>query len=309
MEFFKKRAARKAAKEKVEEAIRQADERTAAKRAVKRDEALEKVVEKQEAETLAAQTEAPDETVEALREVLADEPDKRITLTAQTAVAAVFSILQDEKGVRIEDALGIIGAFAGHMSIRAALNMSEAENEERITVLGLSNDETAMYGPAIDDFLISNPRSIFNLVGAGVQLVGGTKLPDPNLLVQEHVRRIGTDGFGIPRVPEGNQLRETPRNYLIHIWPLLEPHITALEKAPDALCAAMGVAAQDLIAQGKDAINPDIAAEIVLQSAFATSSIPPAIARQAMDDSMEERELAIQKAAQQAEASADDAST
>ena len=290
MEFFKKRAARKAAKEKVKEAVRQADERVAKKRAEKIDEALEKVVEKQEAETLAAETEAPDETVEALREVLEHEPDKRITLTAQTTVAAVFSILKDETGVRIEDALGIIGAFGGHMSIRAALNVSEADNEERLTVLGLSNDETAMCGPAIYDFLITQERSIFNLIGAGVQMAGGSKLPDPTELVQKHVRTIGTDGFGIPSVPETNQLRDTPRNFLINVWPLLEAHITALEKAPDALCVAMGVAAQDLIVQGKDAINPELAAVIVMQSAFATSSIPPVHARREMDAAMNARQ-------------------
>ena len=293
MEFFKKRAAKKAAKEKVEEAVRQADERVAKKRAEKRDEALEKVVEKQEAENLAAETETVDETVEALREVLEHEPDKRIMLTAQTAVAAVFSILKDETGIRIEDALGIIGAFGGHMSIRAALNVSESDNEERLTILGLSNGETAMCGPAIYDFLISRERSIFNLVGAGVQMAGGSQLPDPSLLVQEHVRKIGTEGFGIPTVPEAHQLRDTPRNFLIHIWPILEAHISALEKAPDALCVAMGAAAQDLIVQGKDAINPELAGLIVLQSAFATSSIPPAQARTAMDEYMKARELAV----------------
>jgi len=51
----------------------------------------------------------------------------------------------------------------------------------------------------------------------------------------------------------------------------------------------MGVAAQDLIVQGKDAVNPDVAAEIVMQSAFATSSIPPATAQKAMDAAMEAR--------------------
>lgn len=292
MEFFKKRAAKKAAKEKVEEAVKAADERTAEKRAVKRDEALEQAIEKQDAEISAAETETVDETVEALREVLEHEPDKRIALTAQTAVAAVFSILKDEKGVRIEDALGIIGAFAGHMSIRAALNMSEEENQDRLTVLGFSNNETTMSGPAIYDFLISQERSIFNLVGAGVQMAGGTKLPDPMELVQRHARTLGTEGFGIPIVPDGHQLRASPRTLLTQLWPLLESHITALEKAPDALCVAMGAAAQDLIVQGKDAITPDLAAEIVMQSAFATSSIPPAQARKEMDEQMKARELA-----------------
>jgi len=71
---------------------------------------------------------------------------------------------------------------------------------------------------------------------------------------------------------------------------MLEHHITVFEKAPAGLCAAMAVAAQDLIVQGKDAVNPEVAAQIVLQSAFATSSIPPAIARKAMDEVTKARE-------------------
>jgi len=89
------------------------------------------------------------------------------------------------------------------------------------------------------------------------------------------VRTIGTESYGIPVVPEDNRLRDTPRNFLIQLWPLLESHITVFDKAPDALCAAMGVAAQDVIIQAKDAINPELAAQIVMQSAFATSSSHP----------------------------------
>ena len=296
MEFFKKRAAKKAAKEQVEEAVKAADERVAKKRAAKIDEALEELVEKQEAEKQEAENEsvmgAPDETIEALREVLADDPDRRIHITAQTAVAAVFSVLKDEKGIRIEDALGVIGAFAGHMAIRAAMNVSEpeTEEEERLTVLKISDDETAIYGPGINTFLLTNPHSVFNLVGGGVQMAGGSKMPDPNLLIQQHERTLGTEGFGIPIVPDTHQLRTTPRSFLIQVWPMLEHHITVFEKAPAGLCAAMAVAAQDLIVQGKDAVNPEVAAQIVLQSAFATSSIPPAIARKAMDEVTKARE-------------------
>jgi len=321
MEFFKKRAARKAAKEKVEEAVRAAEERTAAKRAVKIDEALEQAIEKQEAEnpieeSLTAEDEAAEDTIEALREALEDDPDKRIHITAQTAVASVFSILKDEKGIRIEDALGAIGSFAGYLSICAAMNVSDSSiepvngdgAEERLTVLGLPNDETAIYGPGIYEFLMTRQSSIFNLVGMGVQLAGGSTMPDPSLLVQRHTRTLGTESYGIPIVPEGHQLRATPRDFLTQLWPLLESHITVFEKAPDMLCAAMGVAAQDLIVQGKDSIHPDVAAEIAMQSAFATSSIPPATARKEMEAQMKARELAIQKAAEQAETSAGDPS-
>jgi len=161
MEFFKKRAARKAAKEQVKEAIRQADERVAKKRAEKIDEALEQAVEKQDAEKealekLSADHVSQDETIIALREALADDADKRIHITAQTAVAAVFSVLKDEKGIRIEDALAVIGAFAGHMAIRAAMNAGASGDEERLTVIAAANDESAFYGPAITDFLIRN---------------------------------------------------------------------------------------------------------------------------------------------------------
>jgi len=295
MEFFKKRAAKKAAKAQVEEAVRQADERVAKKRAEKIDEALDQAIEKQEAENPSEESQSAESlssqaTIEALREALENDPDKRIHVTAQTTVAAVFSVLKDETGVRVEDALGVIGAFAGHMSIRAAMNVSSTSDEGRLTVLGLSNGETAIYGPAIYDFLIGNPRSVFNLVGGGVQLAGGANMPDPNLMVQTHIRTMGTEAYGIPVVPDQNRLRDTPRNFLTHLWPILENHITVFDKAPDALCMAMGVAAQDLIVQGKDAINPELAAEIVMQSAFATSSIPPVIARKAMDESLKARE-------------------
>lgn len=294
MEFFKKRAAKKAAKEKVKDAVRQADERVAKKRADKRDEALDQAIEKQEAvsppqENLSAKEQSSQATVDALREALKDDPDKRIHVTAQTTVAAVFSVLKDERGVRVEDALSVLGAFAGHMSICAAMNVSSTENEQQLTVLGLSNGETAICGPAIYDFLIGNPRSVFNLVGGGVQMAGAANMPDPNLLVQTHVRTIGTESYGIPVVPETHKLRDTPRNFLMHLWPVLEAHITVFDKAPDALCIAMGVAAQDVIVQGKDAINPELAAEIVMQSAFATSSIPPAIARKEMDEALKAR--------------------
>ena len=79
--------------------------------------------------------------------------------------------------------------------------------------------------------------------------------------------------FGIPRVPNAHMPEIRPRDAVSRFWPATRRKLADAEPMSWPLHLAM--AAHTLIVDLKDAVRPDIAVRIVMESAVPMSKIDP----------------------------------
>lgn len=84
---------------------------------------------------------------------------------------------------------------------------------------------------------------------------------------------VGTDQFGIPRVPQQHAPGDTPIHFLKVLWPALLPLVKRWCTDPAHWPVLYGLAIQEAIDAGKGVIEPGLAARVVMESAIPMSKV------------------------------------
>jgi hypothetical protein len=79
---------------------------------------------------------------------------------------------------------------------------------------------------------------------------------------------IGSDSFGIPRIDGGHKPGDIPFNYVRALWPVLLPTAEKYCAAPGEWPVMFGLAVQEAIIMGKDALDPALALSIAMECAI-----------------------------------------
>ena len=183
----------------------------------------------------------------------------------------------------------IIGAFAGFACANQAMDLSRADETMGLRMVTMENGEEFIVGEAINHPLVNDKYSFYSLICSGLHKMGVTEWPDVGLMAKAQIASFSTAEFGKPDLPNGHQLRDTPYRFLILLWPRLNDVIHALGPTTAQLPTIFGLSAQEIIHMGKDAIRPDIAAEIAMEHSLGMTCDPigglvqvPCIERNAM---------------------------
>ena len=188
--------------------------------------------------------------------------------------------LRDGRGVHCETMLTVLGALAGfaaQQSVWAAAIEAGVTPKQAFMVMGTKTGESFYYSEAVNQLLASTKPDGFSLWGFVASLAqrGGAKqLPDPLIYFKHTSGVIGSDQFGVPRMPQGHMPRLMPREALNRYWPkarsLMENVKTELW--PVVLTMAISRAMMMM----KDACALDFACHIVMEAAVPMSKIDPA---------------------------------
>jgi len=192
----------------------------------------------------------------------------------------VMTALRDGRGIHCETALTVVGALGGYAAQQAIwegmVKPGLLAKEKAFMVVRTTSGEAFYFGDAINMALASTgPKvaSFWSLVGGGAQSAGARQLPDIAEIVKHCAETVGTEAFGIPRLPPQYMPKPTPRRALNECW----PHVHAMLKAtpPGTWAMQLGVVAQRLIAQMKDVVPPEMAAKILMEAAVPMSKVDP----------------------------------
>lgn len=214
--------------------------------------------------------------IEAIANHSDDDPLIRAKITAKDLKLNVIEILKDDRGVRIEDALGILGAFAGFACSFYGTEKYKKDPTQKIEIIGTKDGKQYVFGDVINGPLVNDQYSVYSLVAGMAQSFGVQDIITPNWLISRRMKSIGTPDFGIPVLPEKHSLRDTPYNFVLHLWPKLVPVMRRYNATLGELPIVNALAIQELMTEAKDVIDPEISASIALQSAFSMSVIIPA---------------------------------
>lgn len=140
-----------------------------------------------------------------------------------------------------------------------------------LVVANTKDGKRHFFGDALNMPLAGVQYSVWGLVAGQAQQSGCAQLPDVGEIFRHATESLGTKAFGKPRVPAQQQPQALPLDYLKRFWPELHPRGRLFCTDPAHWPILYGFASQEIIDQGKQVIDPCLAAQLVMESAVPTS--------------------------------------
>jgi hypothetical protein len=209
-------------------------------------------------------------------EMTPNDPSAGAKVGGKELAARLVAAMKTNKGVHIESLMCAAGALAGY-SCQAAIrttNRSEGLDEVAgLTAATTSDGETFFFGDRLNSSLAESELSIWSIAAGAAQTFGCANILDVNAIFDHVAGSVGTEKFGVPRLPEGHPVHELPRTYLERLWPEFSPSVERFCPNPDDWSLLFGLLLQNLLMQTKDAMDCCLSLQIIMESAVPMSKV------------------------------------
>jgi hypothetical protein len=170
-----------------------------------------------------------------------------------------------------------LGAVAGHAcqaSVRAQSIAAGKSGDAPFVLIEGEDGRSYLSGNAMNGPLAEHKMSVWNLAAGAAQLHGTQALPDLEEIFAYNASVVGTQKFGLPRLPPDQPLSGMPIEFAKRLWPVVQITVVKHTANPKLWPIAAALAVQEAIAVTKEIISPAIALRIVMESAIPVSKIP-----------------------------------
>lgn len=207
-----------------------------------------------------------------------DDPLFGIKKGGKDVANKLFAAMSSDRGIHLESLLCALGSMAGYacqVSVREEFvrQQGRLEKEVFIVVDSTQNGSRYFFGDLLNKPLAESRYSIWSLSSGASQKVGLTSLIDLHDIFRHVTETLGQTSFGVPRLPPAHVARELPEDYVRHLWPQLFPIAQRYCDKPDQWPILFGVAVQEILFASKGLIDPQLALQIVMESAVPMSKI------------------------------------
>ncbi len=196
---------------------------------------------------------------------------------SREVLGRAMAALKDERGIHLESLYCALGAVAGHACQASVLAEARAAGKgpEQVFDVATTTDGGRYYfGDALNRPLAEDRVSIWSLVAGAAAHSGATQIPDLNEIFRHNATVLGSEQFGIPRLPPGHPVHGRPIDYARKLWPAMQPDVARLAGEPRLWPVSVGLAIQELMAQAGGQVPPDMVVRIVMESAIPVSKTP-----------------------------------
>ena len=184
-------------------------------------------------------------------------------------------------GIHMETALTAFGALAGfsvQMALREGPIASGRISEKDAFVLLETKDGQRFFsGDLINEGLVS-PRqgqlAVWSFVASATASLGH-ELPDIVPIFKRTASTIGSKEFGTPNLTREHLPHKPAIELLQKYWNLARNSLVVAKQEPLQWPFILGKATRDLILKGGKAIDPTLAAQVVMEAAVPMSRIDP----------------------------------
>lgn len=212
----------------------------------------------------------------ALEEKRKSDPLAGAKLGARELVQRLLQGMGNERGVHAESLLCTLGALAGdacQVSLRSeALSRGDSANAAFHVVLD-AQGRRYFFGDALNQRLIEGHHSVWNVATSGLRKAGLQALPDLTPVFSHVAASVGTPAFGISRWLQGHQAGEPPIRYVKTLWPTVMPLLRQFTPAPAEWPLLFGFALQEALRLSREVLPPELALQIVMESAVPMSKV------------------------------------
>lgn len=208
-----------------------------------------------------------------LRRAEAEQPLARPQLVGRLLFDMICKMIATERGVRMEDLLAILASSGGFACLLAALSETRGSG---LTVVQGKDGHRYCFGNPPNRYLIEDRYALLSLALGAAQACGGTVSLDMVAEAVGHVAgTVGGAEFGKPRLPPDHQPGDLPINYVRYLWPKILEALTLYEVSATQRPTALGFALQRTIEAGRTAVDPTLAARIVIECAVPMAKVDP----------------------------------
>lgn len=211
-----------------------------------------------------------------IEERSAEDPLIGAKLGAKEVLERLLRVMATGQGVHIESLLCALGALAGYAcqaNLRGqALALGVAETAA-LTTVELADGQRFYFGDPLNQLLFESPQSVWGLAAGMAQHLGTEPSLDVPAIFEHVAGTLGEPDFGCPRVPAGHQPGDLPAHYLRALWPTLLPTLKRFCARPNDWHLLYGLAIQQAMELGREALDPELALALVMESAIPMSHV------------------------------------
>lgn len=189
----------------------------------------------------------------------------------------VMASLKDERGIHLESLYCALGAVAGHAcqaSVSAAARAAGKAPDADFEVATTTDGGRYFFGDALNRPLAEDRVSLWSLVAGAAAHDGALQMPDLAEIFRHNAAVLGSEAFGVPRLPPEHPLHGRPIDYARRLWPEVQPVVARLAGEPRLWPVAVGLAVQEVMTQARGQVPPELVVRIVMESAIPVSKIP-----------------------------------
>jgi hypothetical protein len=216
-----------------------------------------------------------------LREREKDEPLLRMQVAGKIVFDLFVQLLRDENGrVRIEDLVAALASLGGHLCLVAVLETLEEKHltPQQVGMVEVEGRDGHRYyfGDEPNRLLLESSTSLLSLVlGAAHHHGAPVSLEMVHEVMGRTADRVGTSEFGSPDLPDQHRPALPPFEWVMHGREKLSDALDLYEVPPLARPAAVGFALQQAIDEGREALDPLIAAKIAIECSVPMAKVDP----------------------------------
>jgi hypothetical protein len=220
-------------------------------------------------------------TLRHLREREKDDPLIRVQVAGTVVFDLFVRMLRDENGrVRIEDLVAALASLGGHLCLVAVLDglSEEGLKPADVGVLEVEARDGHRYyfGDEPNRLLLESSTSLLSLVlGAAHHHGAPVSLEMVHEVMGRTAERVGADEFAKPDVPGEHQSALPPFEWVRHGRQKLGEALDLYEVPPRARPTAVGFALQRAIDEGREALDPFLAAKIAIECSVPMAKVDP----------------------------------
>ena len=202
------------------------------------------------------------------------EPGIRERLAGGVLFDLALQLLNDERGVRVENLLAMLASVGGRQCLAPILQAAPPKATlEQMGLLGVQGNDGQLYlfGDPPNRLLAESEDSLISLAfGAAQGLGAAVTLEMIHAEMKLVASRVGAAEFEMLDLPEAHWV-DKPSNWARHFTPRIVEALDTYRVPPMRRATAIGYAIQKVIDAGKSTLDPLTAARIVLQCATRTS--------------------------------------
>jgi hypothetical protein len=217
-----------------------------------------------------------------LREREREEPLIREQVAGTVVFDLFAQMLADDNGrIRIDDLVAALASLGGHLCLVAVLDTlkERGQTPQQVGMMEVEGSDGNRYyfGDEPNRLLLESEASLLSLaLGAAHAHGAPVSLELVHETMARTAQRVGTAEFGRPELPEGHQPALPPFEWVAHGREKIVEALDLYEVPTLSRPTAVGFALQRAIDQGREALDPLIAAKIAIECSVPMAKVDPA---------------------------------
>jgi hypothetical protein len=190
-------------------------------------------------------------------------------IAAREAAKRVQKALANDDVVHLESLICALGSLAGYACQVAVASRATRGASKQVLGGQAQNASGHFLGDALYKVLAESRHSVWKIAANGAEEAGCKALPDLAEILSHTSVVLGTESFGVPRMPKQHRAGDLPLNYVRKLWPELKPVIERACPSPEQWPVVFGLAIRNALIASKDQIDPGVALRLAMESAAA----------------------------------------